>query len=124
MITILIELYCCIQSTSNYVARRYGVRAAMPGFIAKKLCPGLVIVPPHYHKYQQVSAEIQDVLRGYDPSFCPMGLDEAYLDITSCVEQRLHQDPLLPSTIGGAAGKCGKHLRHLLMLWHYVHILI
>ncbi|CAG0879653.1 unnamed protein product [Darwinula stevensoni] len=32
-------------STSNYLARRYGVRAAMPGFIAKKLCPGLIIVP-------------------------------------------------------------------------------
>lgn len=26
-------------STANYVARKYGVRSAMPGFIAKKLCP-------------------------------------------------------------------------------------
>jgi DNA polymerase kappa len=31
-----------IISISNYIARKYGVRAAMPGFIAKKLCPNLV----------------------------------------------------------------------------------
>ena len=38
-------------STSNYVARRYGVRAAMPGFIAMKLCKNLKIVPPNFEKY-------------------------------------------------------------------------
>lgn len=32
-------------STSNYVARKFGVRAAQPGFLAKKLCPNLIIVP-------------------------------------------------------------------------------
>jgi DNA polymerase kappa len=37
-------------STANYVARRYGVRAAMPGFIAKKLCPELVFVHLHFDK--------------------------------------------------------------------------
>ena len=31
-------------STANYVARKFGVRSAMPGFIAKMLCPGLVFV--------------------------------------------------------------------------------
>ena len=36
--------------TSNYEARKYGVRAAMPGHIAKQLCPQLVLVPPHYEK--------------------------------------------------------------------------
>ena len=38
-------------TTSNYVARRYGVRAAMPGFIARKLCPALVLVPPRFDAY-------------------------------------------------------------------------
>ena len=41
-------------STSNYAARKFGVRAAMPGFIAKKLCPNLVIVPSNMEKYAQV----------------------------------------------------------------------
>lgn len=38
-------------STSNYLARKFGVRAAMPGFIAKKLCPDLVIVKHSINKY-------------------------------------------------------------------------
>ena len=42
------------QSTSNYIARKYGVRAAMPGFIAKKLCPKLVIVPCNFKRYEEV----------------------------------------------------------------------
>lgn len=46
------------QSTSNYHARRFGVRAAMPGFIAKRLCPQLLIVPPNFDKYRAVSREV------------------------------------------------------------------
>lgn len=46
------------QSTSNYHARRFGVRAAMPGFIAKKLCPQLTIVPPNFDIYRAVSREV------------------------------------------------------------------
>jgi len=69
-------------STSNYLARKFGVRAAMPGFIAKKLCPELVIVPENFKKYRAVSGEIRDIFREYDPNFSPMSLDEAYLDLT------------------------------------------
>ena len=69
-------------STSNYAARKFGVRAAMPGFIAKKLCPDLVIVPGNMEKYASVSEVIRGVFREYDPNFAPMSLDEAYLDIT------------------------------------------
>ncbi|KAK2151273.1 hypothetical protein LSH36_368g00004 [Paralvinella palmiformis] len=75
-------------STSNYLARRFGVRAAMPGFIAKKLCPGLVIVPASYDKYQAVSKDVRAILSQYDPNMCPMSLDEAYLDITEHLEKR------------------------------------
>jgi len=38
-------------STSNYVARKYGVRSAMPGFIAMKLCSNLIFVKPDFRKY-------------------------------------------------------------------------
>ncbi|KAM4577885.1 DNA polymerase kappa [Fundulus diaphanus] len=75
-------------STSNYHARKYGVRAAMPGFIAKKLCPGLVIVPLNFDKYRAVSEEIREIFAEYDPNFQPMSLDEAYLDFTDHLEQR------------------------------------
>ncbi|XP_069793580.1 DNA polymerase kappa isoform X1 [Narcine bancroftii] len=75
-------------STSNYHARKYGVRAAMPGFIAKKLCPNLIIVPTNFDKYRSVSKQVQEILGDYDPNFVAVSLDEAYLDITEHLEQR------------------------------------
>ena len=78
-----------LQSTSNYLARQYGVRAAMPGFIGKKLCPELIIVKPNYDKYRQISTQVREVLAFYDPQFCSVGLDEAYLDLTAFVRNRL-----------------------------------
>ncbi|XP_014777203.1 uncharacterized protein LOC106874111 isoform X2 [Octopus bimaculoides] len=75
-------------STSNYIARRFGVRAAMPGFIAKKLCPQLVIVPQNFAQYAAVSKEVKDVLVKYDKHFCPISFDEAYLDITEHLNLR------------------------------------
>lgn len=51
-----------LKSTSNYHARRFGVRAAMPGFIAKKLCPHLTIVPLNFKKYKEVSKEVSYLL--------------------------------------------------------------
>lgn len=75
-------------STSNYPARRYGVRAAMPGFIAKKLCPELIIVPPHYETYKEYSRQVQDILAEYDPNFVMASLDEAYLDLTEHLSER------------------------------------
>uniref|UniRef100_A0AC11CAA3 DNA polymerase kappa n=1 Tax=Ovis aries TaxID=9940 RepID=A0AC11CAA3_SHEEP len=75
-------------TTSNYHARRFGVRAAMPGFIAKRLCPQLIIVPPNFDKYQAVSREVKEILTDYDPNFMAMSLDEAYLNITKHLEER------------------------------------
>ncbi|XP_063877300.1 DNA polymerase kappa-like [Scylla paramamosain] len=74
-------------STSNYAARKFGVRAAMPGFIGKKLCPELTIVPPNFSKYRAVSQEVREVFSHYDPGFSPMSLDEAYLDITDYLQK-------------------------------------
>jgi len=81
-------------STANYVARLYGVRAAMPGFIAvemvknpaaigSKMPPDeLVFITPNFAKYTQVAMETREVFRQYDPHFKAMSLDEAYLDLT------------------------------------------
>lgn len=86
--TILFHIILSLQSTSNYHARRYGVRAAMPGFIAKKLCPELIITPLNFDKYRAVSKQVREILGVYDPYFCPMSLDEAYFDLTDHLEKR------------------------------------
>ena len=75
-----------MQSTSNYVARKFGVRAAMPGFIAKKLCPNLVIVKGNYQKYKAVSKIVGEILLEYDPHYCQAGIDESYLDLTNYLQ--------------------------------------
>lgn len=69
-------------STSNYEARKYGVRAGMPGFIGRQLCQSLVLVPPNFSKYKAVSKKVQEVFALYDPNYVMMSLDEGYLDIT------------------------------------------
>jgi DNA polymerase kappa len=45
--------------TANYIARAFGVRSAMPGFIAKKLCPSLIFIEPNFDKYSAVSADVR-----------------------------------------------------------------
>ena len=76
-------------ATSNYVARRFGVRAGMPGFIGKKLCPELKIIAGSYDKYKSVSRVVRDIFYEYDPEFSPMGLDEAYINITQHLKSRI-----------------------------------
>ncbi|KAG7393744.1 hypothetical protein PHYPSEUDO_004507 [Phytophthora pseudosyringae] len=72
-------------STTNYAARQYGVRAAMPGFIGKELCPELHFVPVNMAKYAGVAAQIRAVFAEYDPNFEAFSLDEACLDLTDFV---------------------------------------
>lgn len=75
-------------STANYEARKFGVRAAMPGFIACKLCPELVFVPTDFKKYTYYSDLTRKVYQEYDPNFTAASLDEAYLDITKVCKER------------------------------------
>ncbi|EOA36744.1 hypothetical protein CARUB_v10012571mg [Capsella rubella] len=75
-------------STANYEARKFGVRAAMPGFIARKLCPDLIFVPVDFTKYTHYSDLTRKVFGSYDPHFIAGSLDEAYLDITEVCRER------------------------------------
>ena len=47
-----------VLCTSNYVARKYGVKSAMPTFMALNKCPDLVLVRPNFKKYKEASQEI------------------------------------------------------------------
>jgi DNA polymerase kappa len=68
--------------TANYEARKYGVRAAMPGFIALKLCPHLKFVETNFPKYEAAAASARAVFARFDPNFSSRGLDEASLCVT------------------------------------------
>lgn len=69
-------------STASYAARAFGVRSAMPGFIAVKLCPELIFVSPNFEKYRAASEITRQVFSRYDAQFEAGSLDEAYLDVT------------------------------------------
>ncbi|KIK09973.1 hypothetical protein K443DRAFT_82259 [Laccaria amethystina LaAM-08-1] len=71
-----------VLTTASYEARKYGVRSGMPGFIAKKLCPDLILVSNNFSRYAEMSAKVMNVFRRYDSNMCPAGSDEAYLNIT------------------------------------------
>ena len=76
-------------STTNYIARKYGVRSAMPGFIAQKLCPELVFARPNFTKYKEASKQVTELLREYDPEMQAWSLDEAYMNITNAIKSRM-----------------------------------
>src|SRR4030042_1685097 len=72
-----------VVSTSNYEARKAGVRSGMPISRAWKLCPEAVYLPPNFPLYIRVSNEIMDIARKYADKFEQWGLVEAFLDVTS-----------------------------------------
>jgi DNA polymerase kappa len=65
----------------------------MPGFIAKKLCPQLVIVPLNFEKYSAASKEVEQVLSQYDKESLSVSMDEAVLDITNYLTVINSSDP-------------------------------
>ncbi len=71
-------------STSNYEARKHGVKSGIPLFLAKKRLADTNAVFLHvdYDYYEQISDKIMQILRGYADTFEQVGIDEAYLDVT------------------------------------------
>lgn len=81
-----------VLTTCNYVARQFGCRSGMAGFVAKKLCPQLIMIKPNFDKYTAKAREVRSVLVEYDPRFESASIDEAYLNITEYCEQH-EMDP-------------------------------
>jgi DNA polymerase-4 len=77
-----------VVSTCCYIARRYGVRSAMPMFQARKLCPNAVVIKPRMSLYVETAREIRKLMRDLTPLVEPLSLDEAYLDLSGTT--RIH----------------------------------
>jgi DNA polymerase IV len=77
-----------VVSTCCYLARRFGVRSAMPMARARRLCPEAVILKPNFTKYRAASRAIFAMARDLTPLVQPLALDEAWLDLSGT--ERLH----------------------------------
>ncbi len=68
--------------SANYLAREYGVRSAMPGTRARRLCPQAVVIPPDFETFTAVSSSVMETFRQVTPLVEVVSLDEAFLDVS------------------------------------------
>ena len=71
-----------VVAAASYEARKYGVKSALSGVLAKKYCPELIFVRPRFDRYKEISAQIRAIFLEYTDLVEPLSLDEAYLDVT------------------------------------------
>jgi DNA polymerase-4 len=76
-----------VVAAASYEARKFGVHSAMASVTAKRKCPGLIFVPPHFDVYKAVSQQIHGIFVRYTHLIQPLSLDEAYLDVTATVPE-------------------------------------
>ena len=72
-----------VLTTCNYEARKFGVRSAMPTFMALQRCPNLIVLPTRFDVYRREAAVVREILHRFSPLVEPLSLDEAYLDVSA-----------------------------------------
>jgi DNA polymerase IV len=103
---------------ASYEAKAYGVRTAMGGAQARRLCPHAVVVPPRMNAYSRASDAVFEVFRDFTPVVEALSVDEAFLDVAGLrrvsgtptqIAERLRADVRdrvgLPITVGIARTK-------------------
>ncbi|MDT0557957.1 DNA polymerase IV [Ichthyenterobacterium sp. W332] len=71
-----------VISAASYEARKFGVKSAMSGRLAEKLCPDLIFVKTDFERYKELSYRIRSIFFDYTDLVEPLSMDEAYLDVT------------------------------------------
>jgi DNA polymerase IV (DinB-like DNA polymerase) len=69
----------------SYEARKYGLKSGMPISRAYRLCPSAVYIRPDFKRYIEVSNRVMEILRRWADKFEQVGIDEAFLDVSSRV---------------------------------------
>ena len=103
---------------ASYEARVWGVRAGMPGWRARQLCPRLVFVGGHFQEYQSLADRVIGVLRDFTPLVERISIDEAFVDvagsihlfgpaahIAAAIRRRVRDEIGLPVSVGAARTK-------------------
>lgn len=73
-----------VVASASYEARSFGIKAGMPLSRAYQLCPQAIFVEGNFPRYREASEKFMAILANYSPHLEPVGLDEAYLDVTGC----------------------------------------
>ena len=104
-----------VVASCSYVARRLGVRSAMPMARALKICPGLIVVSSRHGAYGEVSRQVMQRLRGVTDQIEQVSIDEAFLDVSDLPEpgvvlarrlqQTIRSELGLPCSLGVASNK-------------------
>lgn len=103
---------------ASYEAKAYGVRTAMGGGQARRLCPQVIVVPPRMRAYTEASRAVFEIFRDTTPLVEPLSVDEAFLDVGGLgrvsgtpvqigarLRERVRVDVGLPITVGIARTK-------------------
>src|SRR4051812_47860982 len=103
---------------ASYEAKAFGVRTAMGGWQARRLCPGLITVPARFDAYTEASRAVFEVFDDVSPVVEGLSIDEAFLDvrgmrriagsprdIAARLRRRVRTEVGLPITVGVARTK-------------------
>ena len=95
-----------VVSAASYEAREFGVNSAMPVGLAKRRCPHLVMIPPRYGRYSEVSRRIMSILRDVTPLVEQLSVDEAFLDVSGArLRSRIRAQEGVAASVGIAKTK-------------------
>ena len=107
-----------VVASASYEARAFGLYAGMPLTTASRLCPQAIFIEGSFPKYRRASERFMSILASFSPYLEPMGLDEAYLDVTGFesihgsvhqmaakIKRRIKQELGLTASVGIASGK-------------------
>ncbi len=107
-----------VVSTCNYVARKYGIRSAMPVSIAYRLKKDAIFLPVDYDYYEEVSKKVMDIVKQQADKFEQVSIDEAFIDISNraknyeeaqelakSLQQEIKEKLSLPCSIGVSYNK-------------------
>jgi DNA polymerase-4 len=75
-----------VVASASYEARPFGIHAGMPLSRARRLCPQAIFIRANFSRYRDASNRFMEILADFSPDIEPLGLDEAYLDVTGCEE--------------------------------------
>jgi DNA polymerase-4 len=107
-----------VVAAASYEARAYGLHSGMPLVTAVRLCPQAIFIEGSFPRYRDASKKFMAILADFSPFLEPMGLDEAYLDVTGfeslhgsihqmalTIKQRIKDELRLNASIGIASCK-------------------